>query len=58
MCLFLRLHRAKILSIVRYASVFLHMITIETIYYIVVIASIICGAAYKIGYENGKNARK
>ena len=34
------------------------MITIETIYYIVVIASIICGAAYKIGYENGKNARK
>ena len=36
----------------------LHMITIETIYYIVVIASIICGAAYKIGYEHGKNARK
>ena len=36
----------------------LHMITIETIYYIVVIASILCGAAYKIGYEHGKNARK
>lgn len=34
------------------------MITIETIYYIVVIASILCGAAYKIEYEHGKNARK
>ena len=36
----------------------LHMITIETIYYIVAIASILCGASYKLGYENGKNARK
>ena len=36
----------------------LYMITIETIYYIVVISSILCGAAYKIGYEHGKNARK
>ena len=34
------------------------MITIETIYYIVAIAGILCGAVYKIGYENGKNARK
>lgn len=34
------------------------MITIETIYYLVVITSIMCGAAYKPGYENGKNARK
>ena len=36
----------------------MYMITIETIYYIVVIASILCGTAYKIGYEHGKNARK
>ncbi len=36
----------------------LHMITIETIYYIVAIAAILCGASYKLGYENGKNARK
>lgn len=34
------------------------MINIETIYYIVVIASILCGASYKIGYENGNNAKK
>lgn len=34
------------------------MITIETIYYLVAIAGVICGAAYKLGYENGKNARK
>ena len=34
------------------------MITVETIYYIVVIVSIVCEAAYKIGYEHGKNARK
>lgn len=36
----------------------LYMITIETIYYIVAIAGILCGASYKLGYENGKNARK
>lgn len=38
----------------------LHMITIslQTIYYALGIASILCGAAYKIGYELGKNARK
>ena len=34
------------------------MITLEALYYIVAIASIVCGAAYKLGYENGKNARK
>lgn len=34
------------------------MITIETTYYIVAIVGILCGAAYKLGYENGKNARK
>lgn len=34
------------------------MITIETIYYIVATVAILCGAAYKIGYEHGKNARK
>jgi hypothetical protein len=36
----------------------MQMITVETLYYIVVIASILCGAAYKLGYENGKNAKK
>lgn len=36
------------------------MITLDmqTIYYALGIASILCGAAYKLGYENGKNARK
>jgi hypothetical protein len=33
-------------------------VSLETVYYIVVIASILCGAAYKLGYENGKNAKK
>ena len=36
----------------------LYMITLETIYYIVAIAGILCSASYKLGYENGKNARK
>ena len=38
----------------------LQMITIslQTIYYAVAIASILCGAAYKLGYEIGKNAKK
>ena len=30
------------------------MITLEALYYIVTIASIVCCAAYKLGYENGK----
>lgn len=34
------------------------IISLETIYYIVGIISILCGAAYKLGYENGKNAKK
>jgi len=36
------------------------MITIplQSIYYALGIASILCGAAYKLGYEIGKNARK
>jgi hypothetical protein len=34
------------------------MVTIETIYYIVATMAILCSAAYKLGYENGKNARK
>lgn len=34
------------------------MITIETIYYAVATVALLCGAAYKLGYENGKNARK
>jgi hypothetical protein len=33
-------------------------VSLETVYYIVVIASILCGASYKLGYENGKNAKK
>ena len=32
-------------------------LSLESIYYIFVIASIICGAAYKLGYENGKHAK-
>ncbi len=36
----------------------LQMITIETIYYIIATAGILCAASYKLGYENGKNARK
>ena len=38
----------------------LQMITIslQTVYYALGIASILCGASYKIGYEIGKNARK
>ena len=34
------------------------MTSFETIYYAVATAAILCGASYKIGYENGKNARK
>lgn len=34
------------------------IISLESIYYIVFIASVLCGASYKLGYENGKNARK
>ena len=33
-------------------------ISVQTIYYLVGIISIICGAAYRLGYENGKNAKK
>lgn len=32
-------------------------IDVETVYYLVAIISILCGAAYKLGYENGKNAK-
>ena len=34
------------------------MIDLETIYYALGIASILCGAAYKLGQEIGKNAKK
>lgn len=34
------------------------IVSIQTIYYLIAIISIICGAAYKLGYENGKNAKK
>ena len=33
-------------------------VSIETVYYIVAIASILCTAEFKIGYELGKNAKK
>ena len=33
-------------------------VNIQTIYYALGIASILCGTAYKLGYEIGKNARK
>jgi len=33
-------------------------ISLQTIYYAVAITSILCGAAYKLGYEIGKNAKK
>lgn len=34
------------------------VISLESVYYIVAIISLLCGAAYKLGYENGKNAKK
>lgn len=33
-------------------------ISLQSIYYIVGIAGILYGAAYKLGYEVGKNAKK
>ena len=33
-------------------------ISLQSIYYALGIAGILCGAAYKLGYEIGKNARK
>jgi len=33
-------------------------LSIESVYYFVGIMSILCGAAYKLGYEMGKNAKK
>ena len=33
-------------------------LTIQSIYYIIGIEAIICGVAYKFGYEAGKNERK
>lgn len=38
----------------------LRMITIslQSIYYVVGIAGMLCGAAYKLGYEIGKNTKK
>lgn len=34
------------------------VISIQSVYYVVGIVSILCGAAYKLGYEIGKNAKK
>ena len=33
-------------------------ISLQSVYYAFGIASILCGAAYRLGYEIGKNARK
>lgn len=33
-------------------------ISLQTVYYAVGIIGILCGAAYKLGYELGKNAKK
>lgn len=33
-------------------------ISLENAYYIFSIITIMCGASYKLGYENGKNKRK
>lgn len=33
-------------------------ISLQSVYYALGIESILCGAAYKLGYEIGKNARK
>lgn len=34
------------------------IVTLESVFYLVSIVSILCGAAYKLVYENGKNAKK
>lgn len=33
-------------------------ISLQTVYYAIGIASILCTSTYKLGYEIGKNARK
>lgn len=33
-------------------------ISLQSIYYALGIVSILCGAAYKLGYENGKHEKK
>ena len=33
-------------------------LTIESVYYLIAIVSIACGATYKLGYANGKNEKK
>ena len=33
-------------------------ISLQTIYYLFSILSVLCGTAYKLGYEMGKNAKK
>lgn len=32
--------------------------TIESLYYIIAIAAILCGAAFKLGFEIGKHTKK
>ncbi len=33
-------------------------VSLEAVYYMVVIASILCGASYKLGYEMGKHTKR
>lgn len=33
-------------------------VSLETVYYALGIVAILCGAAYKLGYDNGRNAKK
>ena len=33
-------------------------ISLQSIYYALGIVSVLCGSAYKLGYEIGKNAKK
>ncbi len=33
-------------------------ISFEVLYQIVMVVTVLCGAAYKLGYEIGKNAKK
>lgn len=33
-------------------------LSLQSVYYIIAIMSILCSAAYKLGYENGKHTKK
>jgi len=52
------IHRYLPLEICKWEVFALMHLTIESVYYLIAIVSIACGAAYKLGYANGKNAKK